>query len=222
MHVCICMHACMYVLMHACMYLYACMHVCMYVCIYVCMYVWGDYGYELKCPHPITRKWGCSTYHIISQYWPVFLPHSRKSKKKCVTRVPAISEKIADIPSDNYAWRKYGQKPIKGSPYPRCSFMCVYVYIFTKLHVYIFLLMFTIFFYLKVFCFAGAITNVVVWRVALRRSMWSVLSMILACSLWLMKENITIHNPPHENFELYLKFYSLSAYVTCLHPSSKH
>ncbi|XP_022977465.1 probable WRKY transcription factor 14 isoform X2 [Cucurbita maxima] len=25
------------------------------------------------------------------------------------------------IPSDLWAWRKYGQKPIKGSPYPRCS-----------------------------------------------------------------------------------------------------
>lgn len=33
--------------------------------------------------------------------------------------MPAISNKLADIPPDEYSWRKYGQKPIKGSPHPR-------------------------------------------------------------------------------------------------------
>jgi len=36
-----------------------------------------------------------------------------------VVRVAAISLKMADIPTDEYSWRKYGQKPIKGSPHPR-------------------------------------------------------------------------------------------------------
>ncbi|CAI9778552.1 unnamed protein product [Fraxinus pennsylvanica] len=43
----------------------------------------------------------------------------RKHRVKRSIKVPAISNKLADIPPDEYSWRKYGQKPIKGSPHPR-------------------------------------------------------------------------------------------------------
>nr|USN24508.1 WRKY transcription factor [Panax notoginseng] len=43
----------------------------------------------------------------------------RKNQMKRVCQVPAEG-----LSSDMWSWRKYGQKPIKGSPYPRSYYRC--------------------------------------------------------------------------------------------------
>ncbi|KAK8514100.1 hypothetical protein V6N12_008817 [Hibiscus sabdariffa] len=56
------------------------------------------------------------------------LTPTRKGRKLIQKRVVSVPIKDVDSsrapPSDSWAWRKYGQKPIKGSPYPSSSKGC--------------------------------------------------------------------------------------------------
>ncbi|CAN6568228.1 unnamed protein product [Malus baccata var. baccata] len=57
--------------------------------------------------------------YLIISFIHDFSYHFRKNQLKKVCQVPAEA-----LSSDIWAWRKYGQKPIKGSPYPRGYYRC--------------------------------------------------------------------------------------------------
>ncbi|KAJ0607053.1 putative transcription factor WRKY family [Helianthus annuus] len=49
----------------------------------------------------------------------------KTGSKREIRRVPITGSKITSIPADDYSWKKYGEKKIDGSLYPRVYYKCI-------------------------------------------------------------------------------------------------
>ncbi|RWW33855.1 hypothetical protein GW17_00001411 [Ensete ventricosum] len=63
---------------------------------------------------------------VVEIVWTCLCRKSQAKKVVCIPAPAAASNRSSGevVPSDLWAWRKYGQKPIKGSPYPSSSKGC--------------------------------------------------------------------------------------------------
>ncbi|KAM0001810.1 putative transcription factor WRKY family [Helianthus debilis subsp. tardiflorus] len=48
----------------------------------------------------------------------------KTGSKREVRRIPIIGSKVESIPADDYSWKKYGEKKIDGSRFPRVYYKC--------------------------------------------------------------------------------------------------
>ncbi|KAJ0514838.1 putative transcription factor WRKY family [Helianthus annuus] len=48
----------------------------------------------------------------------------KTGSKRKIRRIPIIGSKVESIPADDYSWKKYGEKKVTGSPFPRVYYKC--------------------------------------------------------------------------------------------------
>lgn len=63
----------------------------------------------------------------------------RKEKKEKEPRVAFMTKSEVDHLEDGYRWRKYGQKAVKNSPFPRY----LYIHIHIHISIYLYFLLFS-------------------------------------------------------------------------------
>ncbi|PWA91823.1 WRKY17 [Artemisia annua] len=81
-----------------------------------------------KPPLPSTHRKRCNTdinrSGSVSKSGCHCCKRRKMSSKREIRRVPIIGSKITSIPADDYSWKKYGEKKIDGSIYPRVYYKC--------------------------------------------------------------------------------------------------
>ncbi|KAK9055263.1 hypothetical protein SSX86_026345 [Deinandra increscens subsp. villosa] len=64
---------------------------------------------------------GC---HCCKRRYAAHFCKKKISSKREIKRVPITGSKVTSVPADDYSWKKYGEKRIAGSAYPRVYYKC--------------------------------------------------------------------------------------------------